>query len=128
MSANEKQVAGEHYKAGYQHWDWSDDIRLSPMPYQVTKYLTRWKKKNGVQDLEKAKHFLDKYIELKNKEAQNRADCSNRFMNENNVDYYERDIIIKMMWFEDGHIAYLEQASEGIQRLINTLLAEKYLK
>jgi hypothetical protein len=30
---------------------------------QVSKYLTRWRKKNGLQDLEKAQHFLLKLIE-----------------------------------------------------------------
>jgi hypothetical protein len=28
------------------------------------KYLTRWKNKNGVEDLKKARHFIDKLIEL----------------------------------------------------------------
>jgi hypothetical protein len=31
---------------------------------QIIKYLMRWKKKGGVQDLEKARHYLDKYIEV----------------------------------------------------------------
>src|SRR5690606_7409665 len=31
---------------------------------QVTKYVSRWRKKNGVQDLEKALHFLQKYLEV----------------------------------------------------------------
>jgi hypothetical protein len=30
---------------------------------QITKYVMRWDKKNGLQDLEKAQHFLEKYIE-----------------------------------------------------------------
>jgi magnesium chelatase family protein len=30
----------------------------------VVKYVTRWKHKNGIQDLEKAKMYLDKYIEI----------------------------------------------------------------
>jgi hypothetical protein len=35
---------------------------------QITKYIMRWKLKNGLQDLEKAHHFLEKYIELVAKE------------------------------------------------------------
>ena len=31
---------------------------------QITKYVTRWKKKNGLPDLLKAQHFLQKYIEI----------------------------------------------------------------
>lgn len=66
MSANEKQVGGDHYaKDGEQHWDrmW----RLYGRGYFVgcaTKYLERYHLKNGVQDLEKAKHFIEKLIEL----------------------------------------------------------------
>ncbi len=118
--ANEKQVAGTHYRAAYQHWDWVTDISLSYLPSQVTKYLIRWKKKNGVQDLEKAKHFLDKYIEVRTNEMALRASATNRFLNENGVDYTERDIICRLMWFEDGHDKHLRDASEGIARLINS--------
>lgn len=66
MSANERQVGGDHYKqGGEEHWDrmW----RLHGRGYFVgciTKYVERYHLKNGVQDLEKAKHFLEKLIEL----------------------------------------------------------------
>ena len=64
MGANETQVAGEHYKSDYQHWDFV--VRGLGGRYfegQVTKYVSRWRKKNGVQDLEKALHFLAKLKE-----------------------------------------------------------------
>jgi hypothetical protein len=32
----------------------------------VIKYVTRWRQKNGVTDLEKAKHFIELLIELEN--------------------------------------------------------------
>lgn len=63
MSANEKQVGGNHYASGIQHWDYVIANELDYFQAQVTKYVTRWKKKNGIQDLEKAMHFLEKYIE-----------------------------------------------------------------
>jgi hypothetical protein len=66
-SANDRQVAGDHYKVfeGEQHWDriW----RLYGRGYFIgcaTKYLERYPFKNGIQDLEKAKHFIEKLIEL----------------------------------------------------------------
>ena len=31
---------------------------------QVIKYLMRWRKKNGMQDLLKAQHYLEKLIEV----------------------------------------------------------------
>jgi hypothetical protein len=50
---------------GYEeHWDRAWRLGWDPFQYQITKYVERWKDKNGVQDLEKARHFLDKYIEV----------------------------------------------------------------
>lgn len=63
-NANSRQVAGTHYKTGYQHWDFVWDMGLGYFPGQVTKYLSRYRKKNGMQDLEKALHFAHKYKEL----------------------------------------------------------------
>lgn len=62
MKANDIQIAGSHYKSTYQHWDFSIDAGLNPMQYQVTKYL-RARKKNGVEDMRKIKHFLLKMQE-----------------------------------------------------------------
>lgn len=63
--ANERQVGGDHYKTeGLQHWDIVHMFGLDYFQGQITKYLFRWRKKNGLEDLEKARHYLDKYIEL----------------------------------------------------------------
>ena len=35
----------------------------------VMKYITRWKEKNGVADLEKAKHYIELLIELETKKV-----------------------------------------------------------
>jgi hypothetical protein len=34
------------------------------MEGNVIKYVSRWRKKNGIADLEKAKHYIDLLIEL----------------------------------------------------------------
>lgn len=65
MSANERQVAGTHYKSEYQHWDFCVEVLENRyLEGQVTKYLTRWRLKAGIQDLEKAMHFLEKLLEV----------------------------------------------------------------
>ena len=67
MKANDKQVAGNHYSAAttaHQHWDIVNEHGLDYFQGQITKYVMRWKNKNGVEDLKKAQHFLEKYIEL----------------------------------------------------------------
>ena len=63
--ANDRQVGGSHYKVGNlpEHWDLAIMYGWDPFQYQITKYVMRWKSKNGIQDLEKAAHFLQKYIE-----------------------------------------------------------------
>jgi hypothetical protein len=63
QTANETQVAGEHYRTPIQHWDYVLANDLGYLEGQITKYVTRWRKKNGVEDLLKARHFLDKLIE-----------------------------------------------------------------
>jgi len=65
MGANDTQVGGGHYKVGgEEHWDRVDRLKLDYFQGQITKYVERWKLKNGLEDLRKARHFLDKYIEL----------------------------------------------------------------
>jgi hypothetical protein len=60
-TANDRQVGGSHYhKVKYQHWDFATD---TDMPYLIgcfTKYVTRWRGKNGTEDLEKSLHYLQK--------------------------------------------------------------------
>lgn len=66
--ANSRQVGGDHYKLRkFQHWDMVAMFDLDYFQGQITKYVIRWKDKNGLQDLEKAQHFLEKYIELEKK-------------------------------------------------------------
>jgi hypothetical protein len=69
--ANNRQVDGTHYKQmGIEHWDVVVLDNLDYFQGQITKYVMRWRGKNGITDLEKAKHFLDKYIEVETLRAQ----------------------------------------------------------
>lgn len=54
------QVGGDHYAARYQHWDWVIDCRVPYLEANATKYLMRWRKKNGTQDLNKALSYVVK--------------------------------------------------------------------
>ncbi len=67
-SALDKQVDGGHYK----------DLKIQPIEFIhannipfaegcAIKYLTRWRTKGGVKDLEKAKHFIELLIELESR-------------------------------------------------------------
>jgi len=69
MNANEIQVAGSHYKTkAIQPWDYIAANELGYFEGNIVKYVSRWRDKGGVQDLRKAQHYLDKLIELQNKD------------------------------------------------------------
>jgi hypothetical protein len=68
--ANNTQVGGQHYASEYQHWDLIWRLKMGYFPGQITKYALRFRKKNGLQDLEKAAHFARKYSEVIGEEFQ----------------------------------------------------------
>lgn len=65
MKSLEVEVGGDHYKK----------YKIQPVEFfyynnvpflegNIIKYVMRWRDKNGVQDLEKARHYIDLLIEL----------------------------------------------------------------
>jgi len=65
MSVDKKQVGGDHYLSqAIQPWDIIVANRLNFFEGNALKYLLRWKHKGGVEDLLKAKHYIDKLIDL----------------------------------------------------------------
>lgn len=64
MSANDKQMGGSHYLKAIQPWDYIAANGLNFFEGNIVKYVTRWRQKGGVEDLRKARHYLDKLIEL----------------------------------------------------------------
>lgn len=62
--ALDEQVGGNHYK----------NMKIQPLEYitanqlgycegNIIKYVSRWKSKGGIEDLRKARHYLDVLIE-----------------------------------------------------------------
>ena len=70
-SALASQVGGGHYKSkGIQPVEY---IHANGMPFIegcVVKYISRWRDKGGIADLQKAKHFIDMLIELEEGKTQ----------------------------------------------------------
>ena len=65
-----KQVGGEHYvKMKIQPWDIIESNDLDYWEGNALKYLLRWRYKNGVEDLEKAKHYIDYLIQRRQNET-----------------------------------------------------------
>ena len=68
IKANDVQVAGTHYKGkAIQPWDYIVGNNLGYLEGNIVKYVSRWKDKGGVDDLKKARHYLDKLIETQEK-------------------------------------------------------------
>lgn len=69
-TANETQVGGDHYKAKpIQPWDFIAANQLGYFEGNIVKYVSRWRDKGGINDLKKARHYLDKLIELEDNAA-----------------------------------------------------------
>ncbi len=63
MSANN--TGPGHYKdKAIQPWDFIVSNNLGYLEGNVVKYITRWRQKGGVEDLRKAKHYIEKLIEM----------------------------------------------------------------
>lgn len=68
MSAFKEQVSGSHYKdCAIQPAEFIHRNGLGYIEGCVIKYVSRWRKKNGVEDLKKARHYLDLLIEMEDK-------------------------------------------------------------
>lgn len=52
-----------HYNKGIQTIDYINSWDMNYMEGNIIKYVTRYKYKNGVEDLEKAKEYLERLIE-----------------------------------------------------------------
>ena len=69
-TANAIQVGGDHYKAkSIQPWDFIAANQLGYFEGNIVKYVSRWRDKGGINDLKKARHYLDKLIELEDNAA-----------------------------------------------------------
>lgn len=65
MSAFDTQVGGSHHKdMAIQPMEYSMANQLDACQHTAIKYITRFREKGGIQDLEKAKHVIDMLIEF----------------------------------------------------------------
>ena len=63
--ALDKQIGGDHYKGfAIQPAEFCYKNNIPYLEATAIKYLCRWRDKGGIQDLEKAKHFIQLLIEF----------------------------------------------------------------
>lgn len=132
MKANDRQVGGQHYRSAAQHWDFVASQGLGYFEGQITKYVSRWRKKNGLQDLEKAQHFLIKLTELSREDmapvsvrtliavSKGGVDIGD-FAAANELTSEEIMVCTRVMdWRATGEPKYLESAGVVLQHMIDT--------
>lgn len=82
MSANDNQVGGDHYKKlKIQVWDFVLANNLNFVEGLAIRYIVR-KKENKLQDLEKARHCIDKLIEEEMKNLVNMSNTDTNYIQE----------------------------------------------
>ena len=121
-SALDEQVGGDHYKKlGIQPIELIRDINANFFQGNVIKYVTRYKDKNGIKDLEKAKHYLELIEELhpnnnSKKITSYGIDKVNDYIYANKIDTDAAKIIRIVSLCGDDKIA---KAIELVNNLIN---------
>lgn len=118
---NKKQIAGDHYQAAVQHWDFVEDNNLPYLEGNATKYLARWRKKNGRQDLEKALHYVEKLRSLAATFRRPKAHVPflyvQQFADANNIDDVSRQIILDICrWQNWADLDYICQQIDNLIR------------
>lgn len=70
VEAKYTQVGGNHYTSmGIQPMEYSMANGLGAAEHTIVKYVSRWRKKGGVEDLKKAAHTLQLLIEFEEKQG-----------------------------------------------------------
>ena len=120
-SALSQQIGGSHYKLmPFQPICLIGMLELDFFQGNVVKYVTRCKLKDGVRDLEKAKHYCQMAMELEKKPAPDAVYLSEAiddvwdFVRQNNLDY---EVYMILMHVVRRH---WEEAEQAIDELINT--------
>lgn len=123
MTQHVDQVGGTHYSAAFQHWDWAAETGLGYLEGNASKYLARYRKKGGRQDLEKAASYLQKLLTVPGlAPARDRPGYSPerlaRFTRSADLtgSREERLIVLIDSWRTEGD---LREVLRGIQELIN---------
>lgn len=64
------QIGGEHYKnMAIQPFEYAMANQMNAGQFAVVKYVSRYLRKGGIEDLKKAKHFLDLMIALEERKG-----------------------------------------------------------
>lgn len=118
---NAMQIGGDHYDTGYQVWDFCENNGLGGLEMCAIKYVCRWRQKEGIKDLEKAIHYIDKLIDLHHNRYRVPKGCAAgaeivKFSSAQNLTTTEDTAVMLLSQWNCSQD--LEQARDAVQRLI----------
>jgi len=130
MNPNEIQIGGMHYRSDYQHWDYvREGLDGRYLEGCVTKYVYRWRKKNGLEDLRKAMHYLSKLMEAYSKrtlsplgKSEFRHRSARMFVAANDLKGYEEVIVMNLAEWSDKSV--LLKTQQALLELIEEEIAK----
>ena len=62
--ANAEQIGGSHYKSKFEHWDLVEETGMGYLEANCSRYVVRWRAKDGLEGLKKAHHYARKLLEV----------------------------------------------------------------
>lgn len=114
MKAIESQVGGSHYKdMAFQPIELIAALRCSFIQGCIIKYISRYKNKNGAQDIRKCIHYAQLAIELDDKRRCNDKALSmniNRYILKNKLTILQRKIITQAVY--NNYIQVIQYCKE----------------
>jgi hypothetical protein len=110
------------------HWDFAIKVGLGYLDGCTTKYVTRWRGKEGLKDLQKAWNYLEKLIEIGDYGIQRKnvnIDVElHRFVEANSLTFLESQYIFILCTFRNE--TALKSARQILAKIITT--AKKPIK
>ena len=138
---NKTQIGGDHYKGGtFQHWDMMvQGLQNRYLEGCATKYIFRWRDKDGLQDLDKALHYIQKLHESflrglvfpieGEQNKQHAMRCAVEFVKSHSVPAWEASLIIGLATWSCAE--NLQKIADGLTHLMQqnkTFLSQKQLR
>jgi hypothetical protein len=123
MTVDDTQVGGDHYRTAYQHWNLALKLKLPYLDGCATKYVTRWRKKEGIKDLQKGMHYLNKILEVGDYDIRRNPNVAvdqevKRFAEANDLTFMEYQFMYLMCTYTE------EKILRNARRLLMIIIAD----
>lgn len=101
-----EQVGGTHYRADVQHWDVMEEADISYLEATASKYIIRWRKKGGPEDLKKAATYLQRaLVEERSARRLVPAETLKTLVAENGLDPWDT-ALLELIHLDGSQIAF----------------------